>query len=305
MNSLRKAIQTLLLGLSSALLLLSCGDGGADPAFNVVGFRFGSWVTSGDTFEGAQEDTTHTRMADGDQVFIFDEDGTFRWFVRLSATRMELFKEGQYRVSKDSLYMTDRGGEVFAYSMFKYLSIDEWIVFCWTERQHGDGEERRFFLRTDEIREARSVAARYGRHLMDSLGLVVPKERRRLHPDIFDAGLYAGEKIGMEGGDTIRYGCLWDVRADSTIVEYLMNGRARTRRTYAYDVVWDPGDVYDTIVLRSRRPAERRLRLYETSPYLSAWNTGADGYRLTSTRHDEQAARDARQMLAFDDYVEE
>lgn len=36
-----------------------------------------------------------------------------------------------------------------------------------------------------------------------------------------------------------------------------------------------------------------------------AWNTGADGYRLTSTRHDEQAARDARQMLAFDDYVEE
>lgn len=305
MNRLRKAIQMLLLGLSSALLLLSCGGGGADPEFNVVGFRFGNWVTSGDTFEDSQEDTTYTRMVDGEQVFIFDEDGTFRWFVRLSVTRMELFKEGQYRVNKDTLYMTDRGGEVLAYSMFKYLSIDKWIVFCWAERQYGDGEERRFFLRTDEIREARGVAARYGRRLMDSLALVVPEPRRLSHPDTFDAGLYAGERIGVEAGDTIRYGCLWDVRPDSTIVEYLMNGRARTKRTYAYDVAWDPGDVYDTLVLRANQPAERRLRLYETSPYLSAWNTGADGYRLTSVRDDEQAARDARQMLAFDGYVEE
>lgn len=83
-----------------------------------------------------------------------------------------------------------------------------------------------------------------------------------------------------------------------------MNGRARTKRPYAYDVAWDPGDVHDTLIVQSGQSADRRLRLYETSPYISAWTTGADGYRLTSTRDDDQAARDARQMLAFDDYVE-
>lgn len=61
-------------------------------------------------------------------MFIFDEDGTSRWFVRLSVARMELFKERRYRVDKDTLCMTDLIGEVLAYSMFKHLSIDEWVI---------------------------------------------------------------------------------------------------------------------------------------------------------------------------------
>lgn len=291
---------------ASIVLLLSCGKGGEPtPEYNATGL----WeiLRAFVNVPGVSWDSdTASLYSRGKHFFLFDDDGSYRW-LECKDDECAIRETGIFSVGHDTLwidasftgrkfFLMERGTATDA--MFLHAPADDdRIPMRYAPRS---------VLQLNEIRDVRSLKA-------SSLGTYgsmahIPASRLSPFPNAIAFEMLVGLYETSGDADTVRYDCLWDIRADSTIVEYLSRGDVRRRRTYRFHVKWDPEDYCDTITLMARNATVRRLQ------YLGSKHGGADmrrkepyeWYRFYDLRNKNSSFRWlANELLSYNDYVDE
>lgn len=288
----------------SIVLLLSCGKGGEPtPEYNATGL----WeilIAYVDVPGASWVGDTASLYSRGKHFFLFDDDGSYRW-LECKDDGCVIRETGTFSVGHDTLWIdaSSTGRRFFimergtaAGAMFFYAPVDDdSIPIRYAPRS---------VLQLNEIRDVRSfMASSLGAH---SSMVHIPASRLSPYPNAIAFERLVGQYETSGGADTVRYDCLWDIRADSTIVEYLSRGDVRLRRTYRFHVKWDPEDYCDTITLVAKNAAVRSLQ------YLGSRHGGADmrrnepyeWYRLYDLRHSSMQ-RLADELLSYNDYADE
>lgn len=241
-----------------ALLFVACGgNGGEKPQYNVIGLRESSRGDGkiGISFSYSSFDDTSSFC--GRHVMMFDDDLSFKWLIEKRDT-CYMHAMGTFRVSNDTVYLANSDGS-YTTLRVERLPSGRALIFSWS-MPNVENLDLRYFILTREARYAEDLA--YGRGpLWVRFGLTIPQSRRLYHPDVVQTGLYVGSYINDTAYSSPQYDCLWDVRADSTIVEHLAFPNRRVRRTRKFQVKWDPQDLRDTIVLVEPDGSLRKYQL--------------------------------------------
>lgn len=289
-----------------ALFVSSCGRGG-EPApeydatglweivrvlVNVPGV---SWVTD-----------TASIYSRGRHFFLFDDDGSYRW-LQCQNDGCAIRETGTFRIGHDTLWLD----VPFANSRFFLMEREAASggIFLY-DSQDGSIPSRyapRSVLSLSEIRDVRSFRASG----LDGYAseVYIPASRLSTYPNAIAFERLVGQYETSGGGDTVRYDCLWDVRADSTIVEYISRGDVRYRRTYRFQIKWDPEDYSDTITLVTKDMVVRRLQYLGDKRGGGAdirGNVPYEWYRLYDLRDRNSPMQDlANELLSRTDYADE
>lgn len=291
-----------------SLLCLSCErkEGGV-PQYSVTGlWRWRSGiddVTIGISRRNSLPDTA-SWLAKRRHVLMFDDDQSFKWLAQTEDT-CYLEAYGTFRVNGDTLRMMTVGGNVIVAKIepsptegYMYLSFDA---------EDGPAFTRiRYFLGLREIRYARRFYLYEPGDLWSHFGLSIPKSRRLFRPN----ELKPGFEVGTFRNDTsfaARYDCLWDIRADSTIVEYVACSERRVRRMRQFHIEWDSQDVSDTIIFVEPDGTLRKyeLTIGDRGGLTAIRRVPYERYDLYDVQSSEADARAVRRLQAYVDYVDE
>lgn len=288
-----------------ALLFVACGgNGGENPRYNIIGLHLSSRGDGkiGVSFRYSSFDDTSSFY--GSHVLMFDDDLSFRWLLEKRDT-CYMYATGTFRVSNDTVYLANSDGTSTTLRVGR-LPAGNSFVFSWP-MPNADGVDLRYFIFTREARYAEDLA--YGRGpLWTRFGLTIPQSRRLYHPDVVRTGLYVGDYINDTAYAAPQYDCLWDVRADSTIVEQVVYPNRRVRRTRKFQVKWDPQDLRDTIVLVEPDGSLRKYQLSqgERTRWLDASRADPfERYNLTDPQGDGANPEVLPHIRSYNDYVDE
>lgn len=291
---------------SFVLFASSCGRGGEPtPEYNATGLweivrafvhvPGVSWVTD-----------TASKYSRGRHFFLFDDDGSYRW-LECRDGGCAIREMGSFFIGHDTLWLATPSANGRFFLMEREVAGGG-ILLC--DPQDGGTPSRyapRSVLLLSEIRDVRSFRASG----LDGYGseVHIPASRLSPYPNTIAFERLVGQYETSGGGDTVRYDCLWDVRADSTIVEYISHGDVRYRRTYRFQIEWDPEDYCDTITLVTKNMVTRRLQYLGDKRGRGADirnNAPYEWYRLYDLRDRNSPMQGlANELLSYTDYVDE
>lgn len=287
------------------LLFVACGgNGGENPQYNIIGLYESAQGDGkiGVSFRYSSFDDTSSFY--GSHVLMFDDDLSFRWLIDKRDT-CHMYAMGTFRVSNDTVYLANSDGTSTTLRVER-LPAGNSFVFSWP-MPNADGVDLRYFIFTREARYAEDLAYGHG-PLWVRFGLTIPQSRRLYHPDVVQTGLYVGRYLNDTAYAAPRYDCLWDVRADSTIVEHMAYPERRVRRMRKFRVKWDPQDLRDTIVLVEPDGSLRKYQLSqgERTRWLDAARSDPfERYNLTDPQGDGANPEILARIRSYNDYVDE
>lgn len=286
-----------------ASLFVACGgSGGETPQYDVIGLH--------ESIDGNRIGISPRNSSDDDtssfygrHVLMFDDDLSFKWLMKKRDT-CYMYAMGTCRVSNDTVYLANSDGTSTTLRVERYPAGNSFI-FSWP-MPNADGVDLRYFIFTREARYAEDLAYGHG-PLWVRFGLTIPRSRRLYHPDVVETGHY----VGYYRNDTVyaaRYDCLWDVRADSSIVEYVAYPNRRIRRTRKFQVKWDPQDLRDTIMLVEPDGSLRKYEFSQGRMYraIDAIRTVPfERYTLYDPQADGGGIEGLTRIRSYNDYADE
>lgn len=255
-------MKSLFLIVALVPFLASCGEEEQDdnllrPRYEVVGL----WQACQSLQEGISWDYKTNVHPYYRTHFQFEEDGEFTIFMqepRLECDSFYVWRKGIYTKSADSLFLSSPEGDI-RMKVGQTNAFD--AIFMWFDQSENNAiRGKMVFSPAKEIRNNKHMWS----PLYD-LGARVPSSRQILTPDTIPTGIMVSiTRISHSPNERSAYR-IWDIKDKSTLVEYIFEEGVNVKRTYDYEVKWDPLDYSDTLILRGK--AGEKKFVYEYFGY--------------------------------------